>query len=417
MTVRSRPSPAQWFGVRRGPRSAAPAVMFFDHAGYEQFDQIACCLHRRGIAAIRAVPSRSGQDGRSFHSLTRWLRDQLFYERRLRLDSAGQVASLETGALRGFRLLDTLLSEATVARMGLDDPMIEALARRSLAFAEHPARALLDKFEVNARLAAAGVPVPAQCPANALSPPQAVQAFGLPLVVKARVGLGGDGVRIARSLAEVERALQDLCHGDLGGGFFQSYVEGKAVGYACVRGADGPLLDFGYRVDATQWPLGPSAKVAVDGDASLEAVGRRVVEALACRGFAQIDMIRDAAGQVWPIDANLRPSGNILSFLCLNLDFAEAYASLLLGPARRPAQPAAPPGPDAADVFPFALYDAARNGSPARLSAVLGQFQLICRRGPGWRYRLVVTVKLLGLLLRRRRPRAEAGLLRTELSH
>lgn len=393
--------------ARQGARPLRPAVLFLDQAGYEQFDQMACCLRRRGIAAIKVFPRRSGRGGRSGPTLARLLRDALYFDRCVRLRTPAQIVAIESGVLGGFRLLDVLMSEFTVARMGLDDPMLQALGSRSLAFTEHPPRQLLDKFEVNVLLQAAGVRTPPQRAAGELTVPEAVQTFGLPIVVKSRIGLGGEGVRIARSLAEAETALQDLCRGDLSRAFFQAYVEGKQVGYICVRGADGPRLDFGYRVDATQWPLGPSANVAVDPDVSIAAVGRSVVDALGCRGFAQIDMIRDAAGQVWPVDANLRSSGNVLAFLCLGLDFPSAYAALLTGRPQPPCQPPAPNARASADVFPVALYDAARAGPPGRLAELLAHFRLICRRGPGWRYRLVVTFKWLSLLPARR-PRLAA---------
>jgi hypothetical protein len=395
--------PAQPRGPLRNPGTLRPAVLFFDQAGYEQFDQIACCLRRRGIAAIKATLRPNGAGGPSPQSFTRWLRDQLFYDRCIRLDTAEEVGEVENRALRGFRLLDVLLAEPVVARLGFDHPMLEALGKRSLAFMKHPPSQLLDKFEVNARLEAAGVRVPLQCPADQMTPQQAVRAFGLPLVVKARIGLGGDGVRIAQSLADVESALRDLCEGDLHRCFFQTYVEGAAVGYACVRGPEGPLLDFGYRVDATQWSLGPSARVAMDGDASMVAIGRRVLEAIGSLGFAQIDMIRDAAGQIWPIDANLRPSGNIMSFVCLNVDFADAYLCLLQGHGRRRLKSAEPSGLDAAAVFPFALYDGAKRETSGRFADLMDQFRLICRHGPGWRYQLFVNAKVFILSLGRRR--------------
>ena len=51
--------------------------------------------------------------------------------------------------------------------------------------------------------------------------------------------------------------------------------------------------------------------------------------------------------------------------------------------------------------MPFALYDAARHGSASRLAAAMDRFLWICRKGPGWRYGLVVTAKLLTLLAQR----------------
>jgi hypothetical protein len=375
--------------------SGRPAVLFCDPAGYEQFDQIAASLRRLGIASIKLTPSsRSGSHKKQ--SRMRQLRDRWFYDQRVALESPDEVAALLMQGIGGLRVVDALVAESLVAERGLDDPVLAALASRSLAFAEHAPRILLDKFEVNALLEAAGVRIPPQCSAASLTPRQAVRALGLPLVVKARVGLGGDGVRIAHTEAEVEEALHELCGEDLAHGFFQAYVQGQAAGYFGVRGPSGIVLEKGYRVDAAQWALGPSANVVHDDDPAIVTVGRSVMEALGCQAFAQIDLIRDARGQVWPIDANLRPSGNTLAFLRLGLDFAEAYARLLLG--RSHGRPMSRPRADIGDVMPFALYDAARRGSAGRLAETAGQFLWLCRQGPGWRYGLIVAARTLSLL-------------------
>ena len=386
-------------GLDSSPHAGRPAVLFCDPFGYEQLDQLAATLRRWGIAAIRVEPLASEASGA--RSRARRLRDRLFYDRLIALKTPDDVAALQARGLGDLRILDAVVAESLVAERGLDDPVLAALGDHSLAFARHAPRRLLDKFEVNVLLEAAGVCIPPQCSAAQVSPLQAVRALGLPLVVKGKVGLGGDGVRIARSLTEVEQALQDVSGGDLGHAFFQAYVEGKAVGYICVRGPAGVVLEKGYRVDAAQWALGPGANVAVDDDPAIVAVGRSVVEALGCQAFAQIDLIRDSAGRVWPIDANLRPPANTLAFLRLGLDFPEAYASLLLGRAMPRVRPVGPPRMEAADVMPAALYDAARNGSARRLAAATAQFLWICRKGPGWRYGLVVAAKLLTLLARR----------------
>lgn len=386
----------QAHGVEAKAGAGRPAVLFCDPAGYEQFDQLAITLRRLGIASIKVAPCAGGPYRAP--SFMRRLRDRWFYDRRISLGTAADVAALQAGGLDGLRVVDTLVGESVVAERGLDDPVLEALGRRSLSFVRHAPRVLFDKFEVNALLEAAGVRIPPQCSAATFTPAQAVRALGLPLVVKARVGIGGNGVRVARSEAEVEEALHDLCGEDLAHGFFQAYVDGQAVGYLGVRGPSGFELEKGYRVTAIQWALGPSARVTHDDDPALVAAGRGVMEALGCQAFAQIDMIRDAEGKVWPIDANLRPSANTLSFLCLGLDPPEAYARLVLGGRPSRARPAVSPQADTAEVMPFGLYDAVRHGSAGRVAAVTRQFLWICRRGPGWRYGLVVTGKALSLL-------------------
>jgi hypothetical protein len=379
-----------------------PAVLFFDDFGYEQFDQLALCLRRRGLASIRLTSGKSRVKRGFLGTFTRWLRDRCIYNRCLSLDSGKAVRLVDQGRIGDYRIMDVLMAETAAAAVGLDDPRLHAMARHSLAFAgEAPAR-LLDKFEVNALLARAGLPVPAQISADKMGAAAASRMLGLPLAVKGRVGLGGDGVRIARTVFAVDQASRELSARDRRGVFFQAFVPGATVGYGCVRGPEGPLIEHGFRIGATQWDCGPSAKVWVDDDPHLLAAGRRAVQALGCQGLAQIDLIQDENGRFWPIDANLRPWGNVTSLLCLDIDFAEAYASLLLGePHSLPLRPAAAASRPEADVFPFALYEAARGGRVALLAVLLGRFARMCRRGPGAFYETVVIAKTAVLLAHR----------------
>jgi biotin carboxylase len=233
----------------------------------------------------------------------------------------------------------------------------------------------------------------------------AARILGLPIAVKSRMGLGGDGVRIAHSVEALERARKALDRANRHGLFYQAYVGGAAVGYSCIQGPRGPLLEHGFRIGARQWEFGPSAQISLDDDPRLLEAGRRAVAALGCQGFAQIDFIQDADGRFWAIDANLRPWGNVLSLLCLGIDFVEAYLALIL------AQPYAAPRPATGlhkpqAVFPHALYDAVRGGSLRLVAAHVDGFVRMCRRGPGAIYGLIVAAKAASLLIERlaRRP-------------
>jgi D-alanine-D-alanine ligase len=376
-----------------------PAVLFFDDFGYEQFDQLAGSLRRRGIAAIRLLAPASAAR-RVPQTLSRRLRDRWIYAGRVQLDDPVAWRLLGEGRLGRFEVVDALLAETAVAMVGIGSPVIRQLSARALAFSGQSPDRLLDKFEVNVLMAQAGLPVPPQIAATAMTASAAAAVLGLPIAVKARLGLGGDGVVIARSIEAMERARQRLDPAGDGGLFYQAYVAGVSVGYGCVQGPDGPLLEHGFRVERRQWDLGPSAEVSIDDDPRLREAGRRAVAALGCRGFAQIDFIRDAEGKLWPLDANLRPWGNVLSMLCLDIDFVDAYAALLSG---RPCPPRAPPAAagQLQPVFPFALHEAASSGSLGLIAARSRSFAGMCRRGPGAPYGLMVAAKVGSLLLQR----------------
>jgi hypothetical protein len=390
-------------------------VLFFDDFGYEHFDQVAGALKRRGIAPIRVrvppLPSRPAP-----LRFMRRLRDRLFYERSVALYGAEAEGLLGPDHPGLFDVRDVVLVETAVAAVGLRNPVLRQVSARALALSCQPAERVFDKFEANILMAKAGLSVPRQIAAAETSAAAAAATLGLPLVVKIRQGLGGDGVVIAHSAEAAERARRQLEAGHAGGLFYQAYIPGETVGYGCVQGADGPLLDYGFRVMSRQWELGPPAEVSLDGDPQLLEAGRRAVAALGCRGFAQIDFIRDSQGQVWPLDANLRPWSQTLSILGLGIDVAGAYAALVLG------RPQASPQPCAAasqPIFPFALYDAVRRGSWRLAAARARGFLRMCRRGPGPAYALIVAAKaatlLVGRLARRlalprfRAPAPQAG--------
>lgn len=373
--------------------SGRPAVVIVDDTGCEYFHQLACTLRRRGFTTIKLQggapgPSRFGQ-----RILRRW-RDHLMYDVHI---SRSEVAGSLQEALGANRILDVLASETTLATIAPTAPILSEIERYGLAFAALPPHRLIDKFEVNAILERAGVRIPPQVRADAVSAEQAAEILGLPLIVKAAVGAAGAGVRIANSLAEVERAVSELVGGDRGRAFYQKYIDGEMVMYGAVSGEDGPLFERGLVVQEVQWRLGPSARIRLFDDADLLSAGRLAVSALGCRGCAEIGFLRDANGALWHVDANCRPWGNMISLLSIGIDFTEAYMALLLGrPHRSP--PAAQPGgaPEDVSVLPFALCQAASSGSVRQAWSYAAPFTRMCRRGPGLRYAASIGVKVIG---------------------
>jgi hypothetical protein len=394
------PAAARSFERVGALRPARPLVLILDDLGSEHFHQLACTLRRRGVATMKVTSGRGPGASQGWRRLARAWRDHLMYDARV------TAAQLRPGwppqaALDAGRVVDVLASEPTLATLAACAPGVGDLARRGLACAGLPPHRLIDKFEVNAILEQGGVPIPRQLSAERMSPAQAAGDLGLPLVVKACVGAGGGGVRVAHSIEEIERALAEVSARG-GGAFYQKHVDGQMVMYGSVSGASGPLIEHGFRVGEAQWPLGPSARIRLFDDPTLIAMGRRAVGALGCRGFAEIGFLRDDEGGLWHVDANCRSWGNMISLLSVGIDFTQAYAALVLGTSYRPRPSPAHTAPaEEIAVLPFSLYQAASRGSLREIASHLERFAIMCWRGPGLRYAAPVAVKVAALVTRR----------------
>ena len=86
---------------------------------------------------------------------------------------------------------------------------LAGLPRRVLTELEHRFT-WRDKYTVAQQLHAAGIPAPRTQGVEGTDADDLVAAFGLPLVVKDRVGSGGEGVRIVHHREDFEPALQAL---------------------------------------------------------------------------------------------------------------------------------------------------------------------------------------------------------------
>lgn len=377
----------------------APVVLIIGDHGLEVFEQLSCTLRRRGMRVVLVSPGpepRKTPAGR----LKGWLRARWIYDAHIDASELGADGSLPE-RLDRVTILDVLADENALAAAGLKHSPLSALAARGLAHRRLPPERLLDKFEVNAILQQAGVRVPPQVRATAVSPAQAAQQLGLPLVVKARTGSGGAGVRIAASIGEIQRATEELSGDDPEGVFYQKHIEGRMVMYGVVAGPDGPVIEHGLGVEATRSPLGPSAVVRVCDDPELLAAGRSVAQAIGCLGLAELGFIRDAQGELWHVDANCRCWGNMTSLLRVGIDYPQAYLALLLD---RPSRPRAAPAVTAngeAAVLPFMLFQAASQGPAREIAAFAGQLVTFCRKGPGAFYAILAFTKAGKLLGRR----------------
>lgn len=257
----------------------------------------------------------------------RWWADRFFFDECLAFDNSRDAARIEE-LLASEGIADVVVAEPSLAAVGLHGDLARKLTARSLAFRDTPADILLDKFEVNRRLAAIGVGVPRQVPVGETSPAMAIAEFGLPIVLKARIGAAGMNVRILNSQAEIESALAEWA-GEAGSLFYQEYIAGERVSYNAVVGANGPLLEHGFISRIAQYPMGPSAFVRRHDDPALLKAGRAAAQLFGCQGFVSFGFIRAADGGLFHLDPNIRPWGSLLAPLVEGIDFAAAYTTLL----------------------------------------------------------------------------------------
>lgn len=373
-----------------------PAVAFLDDGRQATlFDPLAASLRRRGLRTVRLAPERA--------SPARSLRDRLFYSQVLSLSGDRPEDALRDLFSR-YDVVDVQFGEATLADLGLSSSHVLALADAALCCAGAPPPAVFDKFELNARLAGAGLLVPDQVPAQAATAASAAARLGLPLAVKRRVAEGGRGVHVATTPAEAEAALArwGTAREDA---FFQQYVRGELVMYGAVVGEAGPRLERCFRATELQRPCGPSRRIVMYDDPALARRGREVAAVVGLRGLGEFDFIRDPAGRLWHIDANARCWGSMLAANARAAGFLDAYARLVTGGAGAIDTGAT----HAADVGiqPHSLLSAAATGPWRSVAAEWRDFARFCRAGPGPGYAALIALKAAALLAARptrRRP-------------
>ena len=388
-------------GLRRERHWRDCAVLLVDDVGWDSFDQAAAGLRRKGLRIIRVTASEPGTLRDLFaEPALRWLADRLFYDEVLSLaEDKGRRRLAELAA--AGHIADAIITEPTLQKAKLDSEAIRLLVTNSLAFRGTPAETMLDKFEVNQALAAAGVPVPEQL-GSPCSPVEAVQRLGLPLIIKTPTGAAGYGVRLARTLAETEQGMAELReHGQEP--FFQAYAEGSVVMYAAVLGPGGaPLIEHGFRVEQTQSRLGPSAAVSLYDRDELIELGRQAARLFRPEGFAAFGFIETPDGRLLHIDANLRVWGNIASPLKLGINYLEAYAALIRGePWTAPDPTSTATASSMLRVYPYALFEAFRAGGWREIAFNTADFINVCRAALGSRYCLQALGQA-ALLMRRR---------------
>jgi D-alanine-D-alanine ligase len=373
---------------------AAPAVVFVDHAKWDCFFQLAARIRREGVRVVR-VSTTTGWHHRAVAGLV--------FDRFVQVDG-----------IAGLARIDDVLADEEVVDLQATEPVlpavVQALGTAPAAVRHSLARrlALSDKLAARDLMAGCGGHVPdAAVLDDRSAPAEVVERLGLPLVVKPRRGASGSGVRVARTLGELEVLAR------AGDWYAEHLVAGAELSYGAMIGPHGveqELLTRAWRRRGRA--LGPMSEHETVDDGAISEVCRRVVLATGCRGPAQIDAVVDGAGVPWLLDLNLRAWGDVGASLATGIDLAQGYL-VSLGLRDAPPDRSQPPAGIRYSAFPTDLAEELAGGHPL---AALGCFRRAARpygRWFGTRYLLAEAISSVFLVhvvirdsLRARRRRA-----------
>jgi hypothetical protein len=286
-----------------------PTVLFIDDSHWHAFAQLSCRLRRRGVRTVRITT----EVRTSSHITSSLLFDRHFVVPRSSVRHA-VAATLSTEHVVDVQFVETV-RDLVVDALDLMPPEVgDAITRRL---------SVMDKMAASAEFERWGIRVPASTPLLDATPESIVARYGLPVVVKGRVGCNGDGVLIVDDLDALHDVRARLR--DPEDYFYEQYVTGEKLNYAAAVGPDGIVQELTYRVTKWQQPVGSAAEAETVDDDALAAFGRRAVAAAGCTGLVNLDVIRDAEGHDWLIDFNPRAFGGLMSFLHAGLDLSEGY--------------------------------------------------------------------------------------------
>lgn len=318
------------------PDQQRPLVVFVDLGTMLSFDQLASVLRSRGVE----VAHLSSSD----NPLARFASRVLYDHSSWFATPAGLFAAL--ARLDVERIVDVQCPEFL-----LDDVVqaarLAGLPRRVLTELEHRFT-WRDKYTVAQQLHAAGIPAPRTQGVEGTDADDLVAAFGLPLVVKDRVGSGGEGVRIVHHREDFEPALQAL-GGELAHLYVEQYLPGETLCWAAAVVDGAARQGVVYRTRQGHEAEGPSTVIEVVADDEVMQLGCRVARLVGGAGLLNLDLVRDAAGSPRVVDVNVRAWHSVVALSRLGADYPRAY---LQGLGLQPSTPDPRVHPGAVAVFP-----------------------------------------------------------------
>jgi hypothetical protein len=346
-----------------------PTVLFVDDSHWHAFAQLSSRLRRHGVRTVRITT----EVRTSSHITSSLLFDRHFVVPRSSVRHA-VAATLSSEHVVDVQFVETV-RDLVVDALDLMPPEVgDAITRRL---------SVMDKMAASAEFERWGIRVPASTPLRDATPESIVARYGLPVVVKGRVGCNGDGVLIVddrEALHDVSARLRDPA-----AYFYEQYVTGEKLNYAAAVGPDGIVQELTYRVTKWQQPVGSAAEVETIDDDALAAFGRRAVAAAGCTGLVNLDVIRDAEGHDWLIDFNPRAFGGLMSFLGAGLDLSEGYLCAI-GERHAPPTTRAPVVGATVRVFPTCLAETDEGVGPLSTASAYSREARPYLRSLGLRY-------------------------------
>jgi len=232
---------------------------------------------------------------------------------------------------------DDLLSGGEVVDIQCAEPLLavaEALARDSTIVTVAARERLRSRLEFGdklcsmERLAARGVLVPSHLTGSTTPIDAAIDALGLPVVVKPRRGAAGDRVVIARDAVAARQAVAGALTAE--DALFEEFIDGEQLSFCAVFLEGGVLQEAVYeRVRDDDASLGLLGSLRTLDDKPLFALGREAVAAIGGSGLVDLDILRDRSGRDWVIDVNLRAWHSLGALLEAGVDFTEGYLGVL----------------------------------------------------------------------------------------
>jgi biotin carboxylase len=300
-------------------RSRGPRVLLLD-SGWAATPYVAAALTRAGCT----VHAFSEEDG-----------DTRFAERYFTRTMAPPAASAEylpaLGAVVRSGAFDHVLplSEDVLRVLWAAPPAWEGLVYPRT---EPWQRAVVGNKRLQMELATrSGVEVPEfLAPSDERGVARAVEALGLPVVVKGVDSAGGKDVHIATSYADALRHWQ--ADGGVEPPLLQRYVHGPTL---LVGGLflDGEPLRLYAAEKSEMYPpdTGPSIRLRTVDDRALIDPALVVFRALRWTGVASADLMRGADGRYRFLEVNPRPWGSVAVVEAAGVDLFTPLAELLRG--------------------------------------------------------------------------------------
>lgn len=304
--------------VRTKTERVPPCVVFADIEGWTCFLQFAAALRRHGVVVTR-VTTRS-QTTRE--SVRKWMQRIVFHH----VDETICLAA--GGELDGLGSLVNRLGEGARALEAADRVAADLTALMPQASGGRPLwktrdglheDLLYDKLAMTQFAQSLGVMVPATF---ARVDPADV---AYPLMLKPKLGSGGQGIRMAIESGSHAQMVADM--GVDGSAYFsQSFVDGERINFGGV--ANGGEITAGgcyWSWPNSADPLGPPALVATTDNPQLVEMCARLIAGLGYTGAFCMNFVAGTKGEFYLIDFNSRIFGSWLALQRDGVDIIGAY--------------------------------------------------------------------------------------------